>query len=381
MHILALNPFHTGSHQAFLEGWQKNSRHEFTVLTLPGTHWKWRMRHAATSFALQIREVIAAGGHRPDVIFTTDMLNLAELQGLLPDKMRSIPTVLYFHENQFEYPTQRRSDEAKRDFHFAFTNFISLFAADQIWFNSKFHRENLFDHASNALKKMPKLLMEDQQRWNQMLDLAMEKSRVHSPGVDASPSGNSTDGPLRIVWVGRWEHDKNPEQFFDGLKRLHKKGGDFRLSVLGESYRQSPVCFEKAKAEFADEILHWGYADSRAEYQDILRQSDVVVSTAVHEFFGIAIIEAMNAGCIPLLPDRLAYPELVQKDASFLYDGTTADFIQKLQQFSDWKQNDRSQIVSRQKVAVRLSQRFEWPSIINGMDNDIDTLLTPNDDL
>lgn len=372
MHILALNPFHTGSHQAFLEGWQRNSRHEFTVLTLPGTHWKWRMRHAATSFALQIREIIADNGQRPDVIFTTDMLNLAELRGLLPDEMRSIPTVLYFHENQFEYPTQRRSDEAKRDFHFAFTNFISLFAADQVWFNSNFHRENIFDHASNALKKMPRLLQDDQQRWDQMLNIAKEKSRIHSPGIEACPSGKPTDYPLRIVWVGRWEHDKNPEQFFDALKRFQENGGDFRFSVLGESYRQSPVCFENAKTEFADQIFHWGYAESRAEYQKILRQSDVVVSTAVHEFFGIAIIEAMNAGCIPLLPDRLAYPELVQKDANFLYDGTTADLVSNLQQLADWKQNDRSQIVSRQEIAVRLSQRFEWPSIINKMDDDIE---------
>ena len=51
MRVLALNPYHGGSHRAFLDGWMANSRHRFTLLTLPAHHWKWRMRHAAVTFA------------------------------------------------------------------------------------------------------------------------------------------------------------------------------------------------------------------------------------------------------------------------------------------------------------------------------------------
>ena len=36
----------------------------------------------------------------------------------------------------------------------------------------------------------------------------------------------------------------------------------------------------------------------------------MAVSTAVNEFFGIAMVEASYAGCMPLVPDRLAYREL-----------------------------------------------------------------------
>ena len=51
MRILALEPYYGGSHQAFLDGWIAHSQHEWTVVSLPAYHWKWRMRHAAITMA------------------------------------------------------------------------------------------------------------------------------------------------------------------------------------------------------------------------------------------------------------------------------------------------------------------------------------------
>jgi hypothetical protein len=43
----------------------------------------------------------------------------------------------------------------------------------------------------------------------------------------------------------------------------------------------------------------------------LLWQADIVVSTALHEFFGAAVVEACYCGCFPVLPNRLSYPELI----------------------------------------------------------------------
>ena len=55
MQVLALEPYHGGSHEAFLDGWSSRSRHEWTVLGLEAYKWKWRMRHAAITLADDVR--------------------------------------------------------------------------------------------------------------------------------------------------------------------------------------------------------------------------------------------------------------------------------------------------------------------------------------
>ena len=81
MNILALEPYYGGSHQALLDGWIAHSRHRWTLLTLPPHKWKWRMRHAAVTLAeLAGRQQVA--DRQWDVLFASDMLNLAEFLGI-----------------------------------------------------------------------------------------------------------------------------------------------------------------------------------------------------------------------------------------------------------------------------------------------------------
>ncbi|MBL7115787.1 MAG: DUF3524 domain-containing protein [Kiritimatiellae bacterium] len=55
MHILALEPYYGGSHKAFLDGWQAHSTHTWHTLSLPDSMWRWRMRHAAVTFAREAK--------------------------------------------------------------------------------------------------------------------------------------------------------------------------------------------------------------------------------------------------------------------------------------------------------------------------------------
>lgn len=138
MRILALEPYYGGSHKAFLDDWSVVSRHDWSVFKLAPYKWKWRMRHSAITFADQIKQCGDKGRER-DLIFCSDMLNLAEFLGLAPEAVQKLPAVVYFHENQLTYPVRF---ESERDYQFAMTNMTTALAAKSVWFNSAFHRDS-----------------------------------------------------------------------------------------------------------------------------------------------------------------------------------------------------------------------------------------------
>ena len=77
------------------------------------------MRLAAIELT-QLAQQQGAFDPLPDLIFVTSLLSAADLRALLPAKLRSVPLVVYMHENQAAYPYSDRNEvDAKRDVHFA----------------------------------------------------------------------------------------------------------------------------------------------------------------------------------------------------------------------------------------------------------------------
>jgi glycosyltransferase involved in cell wall biosynthesis len=321
--VLALNPWDGGSHRAFLDGWIPRSRHEWTVLRLPPRKWKWRMRQGAVALAAEVAD-LADRDAGWDAILATDMLDLATFRGLAPAAVRSLPAVAYFHENQLTYPVDHPSEF---DFHFAFTNLTTALSAERVWWNSAFHRDSMLAGLEAFLRRMPD---------HRPLDAPtriLERSEVRPPGIEPFPDrGPRPPGPLRILWAARWEADKGPETFFAAIDRLADRGVHFVLDVLGGGRTgAAPPCFAAARARHAGRIRRFGWAESREEYRRALLGADVAVSTARHEFFGIAMVEAAAAGALPLLPRALAYPEVFgEGHVDLFHDGTPDGVAERL---------------------------------------------------
>jgi hypothetical protein len=103
-------------------------------------------------------------------------------------------------------------------------------------------------------------------------------------------------------------------------------------------------------------ILNWGYQETRESYLKVLQSGDVVVSTAVHEFYGVAMLEAVYCGCYPLCPNRLVYPEIYPKE--HLYS-TPMQLLKRLKRFCQcpekFREEDKTQFIELQP--------FLWKSV------------------
>lgn len=355
MHILAIDTYHGGSHRAFINNWIQHSRHRWTLLTLPAHHWKWRMRHAPIYFAEQLAAMNTTDF---DTLLVTDMLNLAEFRGLVREPIRRLPCFIYFHENQLMYPDQQATE---KDLHYAFTNVNSALAADRVWFNSAWHRDSFLQLGERWLKRMP-----DFQPLS-ALQQVRQKSSVSYPGIEVSQTvgvSDSTDPSLSILWAARWETDKNPQQLFRVLRSLRQCGVDFKLNLVGGRAADRDRLFSAAREEFKSAIQQWGYLDDRQQYLELLGRTDLVVSTALHEFFGIAVLEGVANGCVPLVPNRLAYPETLavyrREHPECFYDGSDEQLLQRLQQFALQKQQQK--LKARYADAARTATaHLHWP--------------------
>jgi glycosyltransferase involved in cell wall biosynthesis len=319
MNIWLVEPYYTGSHRAWADGYTAHSRHDVRRLTLPGRFWKWRMQGGAVTLARKAQAL----DEWPDLILASDMLNLPIFLTLGGERLASVPVALYFHENQLTYPLQPGE---KRDLHYGFINFVSVLRADAVFFNSAYHLNAFFEELPRLLKHFPDYnelrMIESVRARSQVLPLGLDLARF-----DAHRPEQPTTGRPLVLWNHRWEYDKDPGAFFRAIYALADEadrsgGADFGLILLGESFRNRPAEFLQARQRLPERIIHFGYAEDAATYARLLWQADVVVSTALHEFFGAAIVEACYCGCFPILPRRLSYPELVPREhhASCLYD-------------------------------------------------------------
>jgi glycosyltransferase involved in cell wall biosynthesis len=329
LRILYLEPFETGSHAAFTRSLTGGLAADWTVLTLPGRHWKWRMRGASAWLALEHPTELRGPF---DVLVASAYLSLAELVGLAP-ALAAVPRLLYFHENQLAFPV-RAEFACERDLHFGMTQLVSALAAERCAFNSAWNRDSFLGAARELLDRMPDAVpatwLERIAERSTVLPLPVElPDHPGAAGCEVPAGPERAAGPL-LLWNHRWEHDKGPEAFFAVLQRLAEREVPFRVAICGERFREVPAVFEAARERLGTRLVQFGFEPDRRTYLDLLARAQLVVSTALHEFFGLAVLEAVHLGARPLVPDRLCYPELYPAEFRYADDATLADELERL---------------------------------------------------
>ena len=363
MKFIFLEPFYSGSHRNFADGLVSHSGHKIDLLTMPARFWKWRMRGAALYFS---KKIMKPEGY--DGIITSSLMSVSDLKALLGPLCP--PLLVYFHENQLTYPL---APGESMDYQFGFTDVTTALAAKRALFNSRTHFDEFFSTLPRFLGMMP----EYRPRW--ILEAIRAKAGVVYPGcqfpAQLELAEKGSDSPPIIIWNHRWEFDKNPEEFFHALDSMIERGHDFRLALLGENFNNVPEGFVSARERYGERIVHYGYVTSRDEYIQWLKRGSLVVSTAIQENFGMSVVEASRFGCLPLLPRRLSYPEIIPDEyhGYILYNGRD-ELVQKLEFFilNHSRLNEMRDRISKTML------RFAWENLIEIYDRELNDLVLCN---
>ena len=119
-----------------------------------------------------------------------------------------------------------------------------------------------------------------------------------------------------------------------------------------------------------DRLVAFGFVPDQ-EYVDLLRRADIVVSTADHEYFGIAIVEAMAAGSFPALPGRLVYPERIPVA---YHDRCLYDDADGLASRVRWAVEHRAEAAGIAEDLAAIVAKYDWPVVAPAYDAVLESL-------
>jgi len=362
---LMLSAYDAGSHKYWCKGIEEGLHEiDWTVLNLPARYFSWRIRGNPISFISQYSEELV---QQYDFLMVTSMVDLATLKGLIPT-LAGIPSIVYFHENQFEYP---KSERQKSALEAQMVNLYSAMAADSVIFNSEFNQKTFFAGCDQLMNKLPDFTLKDLSS-----RIARKSSVIPVPIADhlfeRSHCKSLQNAPVKILWNHRWEYDKGPDRLLLFLTELKNRHVSFEINIVGEQFRSVPPEFDQIQAIFSKQIRYFGYITNVDGYYKLLCQCDIVLSTAIHEFQGIAVMEAVAAGCIPLVPNRLSYQEYI--DSAYSYEGDMDNPEEEAVSAVDALLN----IIEQEEKDLSTScmlQQYRWCELIGRYRSTIDQVL------
>lgn len=305
---LLISPYHAESHKLWVQEMISMCPEiNWRVASMAPRFFDWRIR--GNALALLYEQAYAPLFSNLDILVATSMTDLAALKGLCSE-IRDVPCVVYFHENQFAYPPNQ-ANPTNRMLEAKLVTLYSALAADLVLFNSRFNLQTFIAGARAMLNEFP------DHAPLQCIDEIEQKSKVIpvpvtiSGVMQASPKGEESarKGALKIAWNHRWEYDKGPERLIAVIERVIQRGLQCEFSIFGQRFRRIPEAFENLQERYAKAIRHVGYVEDKQKYFSMLKNHHVVFSTALHDFQGLSILEGVRLGCLPLVPDRLAYQE------------------------------------------------------------------------
>ncbi|CAJ1962010.1 unnamed protein product [Cylindrotheca closterium] len=399
------------SHQTWASGYQRAStKHDVRIEVISGERWKYRMMAACAEWEEKISP-------EDDILVVDGMFDVTVLMAILrsrgtndPNARMRIPKVyVYFHENQFTTPftSQDRDKKNNTHWHYGMAHWRSLLVADGFIFNSQTH----FDAFAAALPKMiNEQCPRDAVQWqlqradsllktrctilpyglelDELVQFQSKKRSRPTPSSELPPVGEVAEllpalESVKILWNARLEEDKNPAAFLDLIHQIRRqvregKGTNktdsqllpnsncppIQLIILGTDPSKDRKWENRIRKEFPPEmILYLGWCQDRKEYAKWLQKAHIVVSTAKHETFGISIVESVFSGALPLLPNRLSYPEIFPPETfeqDHLYSNTRKDGVEKLLHLMDIIQNDTAAFDVAKARAKTAVSTFRW---------------------
>ena len=166
-------------------------------------------------------------------------------------------------------------------------------------------------------------------------------TKLRTYGDGAFAAMKPKEGPLQIVWAGRFIPLKHPEYAVRLGAALQKNGHAFRIHMLGGGEMEAALKQEIRREGLSESFVFYGYTGPE-QVRDVMEKCHIHLFTSNHlEGWGAVVNEGMNSGCVEGVDARVgAAPFLIRHgENGLLYQSGSYDEMEALvfDLFENWE--------------------------------------------
>lgn len=213
--------------------------------------------------------------------------------------------------------------------------------------------------------------------------LAGKRLHLIENGVDIKKFAHAANltPQKRLISLSRFSKNKRPDYLIAMMAELKQSDPHWQLDLIGSpsDWTESALRSRIAALDLEDAV-HLHLNQTNAEIVNIMGKASFFVSASEFEGFGIALIEGMSAGLIPIVHPNSAFQDFSRK-YGFI---TLTDFSNPKEAARaieiEWANAQKNGITKRNDIMTAI-QGFSWKNVAAEYENLYQSLLQKNKSL
>ncbi|HEV8592354.1 MAG TPA: glycosyltransferase family 4 protein [Pyrinomonadaceae bacterium] len=181
------------------------------------------------------------------------------------------------------------------------------------------------------------------------------------------PFVQRTNSRRTILYFGRIDMPKGLQEIVAACRTLVEQGIEFRFTCCGTGPAEGYFVNEM-KSVLSDRFEHRGVVKG-VEKWSVLSSADIFLLPSKFEGLPIALLEAMAAGCIPVVSNVGAMAEAVADDVSgyIVEPGNVDQIVDKLKMLLSKDQTELSEM--RRLARATTEERYDMAGYVENLEN------------
>ncbi|MBD5521069.1 MAG: glycosyltransferase [Lachnospiraceae bacterium] len=192
------------------------------------------------------------------------------------------------------------------------------------------------------------------------------KTRIYTEG---QLEKMKKEGPLQLVWAGRFIPLKHPEYVVRLAMTLKERGYDFGIHMLGSGEMEQEIRQQARQSGLSDRFTFYGYTEPE-KVRDVMERCHIHLFTSNHlEGWGAVVNEGMNSGCVEVANSQVgAVPYLIEHGVNgLIFPNNSYQEMEKLviDLFDNWEERKQMGNAAYQTIVSEWNSEHAAAALMN----------------